>query len=64
MMRLGCLGRVRFRWKTVEKTQALFSKKYVNKQQGWVEGRTFVRPGERFRSGATQGPVRCPEGAV
>jgi hypothetical protein len=21
-------------------------------------------PGERFRSGAAQGPVRCPEGAV
>jgi hypothetical protein len=27
---------------TVEKTQALFSIK-INKQQGWVEGRTFVR---------------------
>jgi hypothetical protein len=26
MMRLGCLGRVRFRCNTAEKTQALFSK--------------------------------------
>jgi hypothetical protein len=26
----------------VEKTQALISKN-INKQQGWVEGRTFVR---------------------
>jgi hypothetical protein len=43
MIRLACLGRVRFRCNTAEKTQALFSKKNVNKQQGWVEGRTFVR---------------------